>query len=353
MYLRNLELKHIIDKRKTKRNLMFMKRLLSAIQPSGELTLGNYLGSIRQFVSMQGDYESFLAVADMHSITVPQDPKALQDRNRIIAAYYLASGLNEKNCTFFIQSEVRLHAELSWVFECIVNMGELSRMTQFKAKTEGKKDLSIPCGLFTYPVLMAADILLYDADVVPVGKDQKQHVELARNIAQLFNSRYSPTFKVPEPIIPSIGAKIMDLQNPQKKMSKSAQNTKGVIFLTDDEKQIRKKISSSLTDLDNYVDYDEEKKPGISNLLSIYSSINNISINDALSQMKGMSSYGEFKKLVADSVVELVVPLHEKMQNILDSGKVDEILDRGVKRARIVAEKKFNEVASLVGFGRR
>lgn len=327
-----------------------MKKLFSALQPSGELTLGNYLGSISRFPQLEKEYESIIAVADMHSITVPQDPELLHKRNKVLIAYYMASGMTKS--TFVIQSEVGLHAEFAWVFECITNMGELSRMTQFKAKTEGKKDQAIGCGLFTYPLLMAADILIYDTDVVPVGQDQKQHVELARNVAERFNSRFSNTFKIPEPIIPQVAAKVKDLQDPLKKMSKSAQNTKGVIFLSDDEKTIRKKIASAVTDTDNYVDFDEEKKPGVSNLITIYSAINSIPLKDAISKFKGLTKYGELKGCVADSVVSKLIPLQKKCDDILKSGDVDKLLDKGRDICREKAWNKYKEVCQKVGFGR-
>ena len=327
-----------------------MKKLFSALQPSGELTLGNFIGSIRQFSTLEKEYDSIIAVADMHSITVPQDPKALHERNKKLIAYYIASGLKES--TFVIQSEVRLHAEFAWIFECITNMGELSRMTQFKAKTLGKTDKAIGCGLFTYPLLMAADILIYDTDVVPTGADQKQHIELARDIAERFNSRFGKTFVVPEAIIPKVGAKIKDLQDPTKKMSKSAQNTKGVIFLSDDEKIIRKKVASSVTDTDNYVDFDEEKKPGISNLLSIYSAMNNISIEETLKIFKGLTKYGELKNAVADSIVNTLIPLQKRCKDVLKSGEADKLLDMGRDKCREIANKKYDETCKKVGFSR-
>ncbi len=329
-----------------------MKRFLSLVQPSGSLTIGNYIGSIRQFVKLQESYDTFIGVADMHSITVPQNPEFLHRRNREVLAWFVAAGLSDKHCTFFIQSDVRLHAELAWIFECITNMGELSRMTQFKVKTEGKTDKKIPCGLFTYPVLMAADILIYDADIVPVGSDQKQHVELARNIAECFNSRFGDTFVVPEPVIPNVGGRVRDLQDPSKKMSKSATSPKGVIFLDDDEAAIRKKISSAATDMDACVDYDEASKPGVSNLISIYASLNEIGLPEAIAKFKGETRYSVFKKAIADCVVEHLMPIQERYRKVLADGMVDEYLDKGAKRAREVAGRKLDEVFAKVGFGR-
>ena len=328
-----------------------MKRLLSGIKPTGELTLGNYIGAIKQFVDMQCDYESFVFVADLHALTVYNDPTVIKRRIKDIVAVYLASGLDPKHTTLFIQSENMYHTNLSWILECNSYMGELSRMTQFKDKTKDKNNESISCGLFTYPVLMASDILLYDADVVPVGIDQKQHVELARNLAERFNNKYGETFKIPEPIIPKSGAKIYDLQNPTKKMSKTDESDKGVIMLLESPETARKKIMSAVTDSDNEIKYDFDNKPGISNLLTIYSSLTGISISDAESKFKD-SNYGEFKRCVADAVVEFLTDLQEKYNKIIDSGKIDEILDESNKKIRSIAESKVKEVFDKVGVGR-
>ena len=240
-----------------------MKKLLSGIKPTGELTLGNYIGAIKQFVKMQEDYESYIFVADLHALTVYNDPETLRRRTRDIIAVYLACGLNPEHTTLFMQSENLYHPLLGWVMECNSYMGEMSRMTQYKEKSKNKNESAISCGLFTYPDLMAADILMYDADVVPVGIDQKQHVELARNIAERFNNKYGDTFVVPEPIITKEGAKIYDLQEPTKKMSKTADNDKGCILLLDDIEKARKKIMSAVTDSESIVKYDPENKPGI------------------------------------------------------------------------------------------
>ena len=328
-----------------------MKRLLSGIKPTGELTLGNYIGAIKQFVDMQRDYETFVFVADLHALTVYNDPIVLKSRIKDIVAVYLASGLDPKYTTLFIQSENMYHTNLSWVLECNSYMGELSRMTQFKDKSKDKNNESISCGLFTYPVLMASDIIIYDADVVPVGIDQKQHVELARNLAERFNNKYGETFKVPEPIIPKSGAKIYDLQNPTKKMSKTSESDKGVIMLLESPETARKKIMSAVTDSDNEIRYDFENKPGISNLLTIYSSLTGISINDVESKFKD-SNYGEFKRCVADVVVEFLTDLQEKYNKIIDSGKIDEILDESNKKVHSIAESKVKEVFDKVGVGR-
>ena len=254
-----------------------MKRMLTGLQPSGELTLGSLIGGISQSIKYQDEYDSFIFVPDLHAITVPQDPKLLHERIRKNVALYIACGIDPKKNTIYIQSENLYHTNLAWILECNTYMGEASRMTQYKDKS--KKFSNVPVGLFTYPILMAADILLYDAELVPTGIDQKQHVELARDLANRFNNKYSYTFKMPDPMIPTTGAKIMDLQNPTKKMSKSSENVKGNIFLLDSEDVIRKKIMSAVTDSDNQVYYDPENKPGISNLLTIYSSLKNIDIN--------------------------------------------------------------------------
>ncbi len=324
------------------------KRLLSGIKPTGELTIGNYIGAIRQFVKMQEDYETFIFVADMHALTVYNDPKELHEKIRKITALYLACGLDPKKNTIFLQSENLYHANLSWVLECNSYIGELSRMTQYKEKSQNLNNNSITCGLFTYPVLMASDILLYDTDVVPVGIDQKQHVELARNIAIRFNNRYGTTFKVPEPIIPKEGAKIKDLQNPTKKMSKSDDNEKGYILLLDDIEKARKKIMSSVTDSDNKVKYDVENKPGISNLITIYSSLTDISIEEVENKFKD-SNYGSFKKEVADVVCNFLEDIQKKYNEIINSNLVDQVLDEGNKKTTLLAQAKYEAVKNKIG----
>ena len=326
-----------------------VKRLLSGIKPTGDLTLGNYIGALKQFSDMQKDYETFIFVADMHALTIYNDPAELKKKIRDIIAIYLACGLDPKYTTLFIQSENFYHANLGWIFECNTYMGEASRMTQFKEKSSHEKNISV--GLFTYPMLMAADILLYDADVVPVGIDQKQHVELARNIAIRFNHRYGETFKIPEPVISKTGAKIYDLQNPFKKMSKSSDNDKGCIMLLDDIDVARKKIMSAVTDSDNEIKYDPENKPGISNLLVIYSSLRDISIEDAVCECKNMN-YGEFKRNVADCVVNLLSGLQEKYRHFISDGSIDRLLDESNEKVRKIAEDKIRDVYSRVGIGR-
>ena len=290
-----------------------MKRMLTGLQPSGELTLGSLIGSISQMVKYQNEYDSFMFVPDMHAITVKQDPKLLKERIIKNVALYIACGLDPKKNTIYIQSENLYHANLSWVLECNTYIGEASRMTQFKDKSKKQENVSV--GLFTYPILMAADILLYDADYVPVGIDQKQHVELARDIAERFNKTYGETFKMPEPLIPEVGAKIMDLSDPTKKMSKSDITGKGVIYLLDDESVIRKKIMSAVTDSENKVYYDEVNKPGISNLLVIYSSLKKISITDTEEYFKDYN-YGNLKREVADVVVDTLNDIKNKYNDM-------------------------------------
>ena len=328
-----------------------MKRLVSGIKPTGELTLGNYIGSIRQFIEMQKNYESFIFVADLHALTVYNEPILLNERIKKLVALYLACGLNPNETTIFLQSENLYHTALSWVLECNSHIGELNRMTQFKYKSQGKNNEAIGCGLYTYPVLMASDILIYDADVVPTGIDQKQHVELARNIAERFNNRYGDTFKIPYPVIPSIGAKIKDLQNPTKKMSKTEDNPKGYILLLEEPEVARKKIMSAVTDSEAIVKYDEENKPGISNLMTIYSSLTNKTFEEIETEFKGCN-YGTFKSKVAEVVVELLTNIQTKYNEIINSNLVNEVLNKGIKTVLPLSEAKIKEVYKKIGLGR-
>ncbi len=326
-----------------------MKRILTGLKPSGELTLGSLIGGIKQTVLYQDEYDSFIFVPDMHAITVSQDPKELRERIYKNVALYLASGIDPNKNTIYLQSENLYHANLSWVLECTTYMGEASRMTQYKDKASKGENVTV--GLFTYPILMAADILLYDAEYVPVGIDQKQHVELARNIADRFNKRYGDTFTIPEPLIPKVGAKIMDLQDPTKKMSKSDETYKGVILLLDSEKDIRKKIMSAVTDSEGKIYYDVQNKPGISNLLTIYSSLKEVTIEEASEHFKDYN-YGNFKKEVADVVVEVIMAIQKKYNDLISSNQIEEILDKGSKRTNALAEQKLKEVFHKVGLGR-
>lgn len=326
-----------------------MKKLLTGLKPSGELTLGSLIGGITQSVKYQEMFESYIFVPDLHAITVEQDPKLLKERIRKNVALYIACGIDPNKNTIYIQSENLYHANLSWILECNTYMGEASRMTQYKDKS--KKNQNVSVGLFTYPILMAADIILYDADVVPTGVDQKQHVELARNIAVRFNNKYGETFKVPEPMIPEFGAKIKDLQDPTKKMSKSSDNYKGTILLLDEEADIRKKIMSAVTDSEGKVYFDEENKPGISNLLTIYSALKNMEIKEVEDYFKD-ANYGTLKKEVADVVVQKLQDIQNKYNKLINSNEIDEILNNGRKIMNEKAKIKYEEVLKKVGLGR-
>lgn len=327
-----------------------MKRMLTGLQPTGAITLGNYIGAIKQMIKYQNEYDSFIFVADMHAITVPQDPKKLSDNIKSLLAVYLASGVDPNKNTIFLQSENVYHANASWILECLTPYGELSRMTQFKDKS--RKNQNFSAGLLTYPVLMASDILLYDSDLIPVGQDQKQHVELARNIAERVNKKYDKEiFKLPEPLIPTDGAKIMDLLDPTKKMSKSAENPKGVIYLLDEEQVIRKKIMGATTDSEMNVKFDFENKPGISNLINIYSCLTGMNVKDIEEKYKD-SNYGIFKKDVADVVIDTIIPIQERYYEILNNNELDKILDEGMKITTEIAKKKYEELKSIVGLHR-
>lgn len=326
-----------------------MKRLLSGLQPTGNLSIGNYCGAVRQFIAYQDMYESFLFVPDMHTITTGKKSEALREKIMQVIGLYLACGLDPGKNVFYIQSENLYHANLSWILECHSYMGELSRMTQFKEK--GKNSGSVTCGLFTYPVLMAADILLYSADYVPTGEDQKQHVELARDLAIRFNRIYGDVFTVPEPLIPNIGARIKDLQDPGKKMSKSDENTKGIVFLMDPAEDIKKKIMTARTDSEAKIYFDEVKKPEISNLLTIYSVFADISIDDTVALFSG-TSYKAFKSELADLLVRKLTCIQENYYKIMAEGSIDGILNKGLKYTESIAKMKYEEVRNKIGLGR-
>lgn len=328
-----------------------MKRLLSGIKPTGELHIGHYIGAIKHFIEMQKDYESFVFVADLHSLTINPDPTELKNNIKEMLGLYIACGLDPKHTTIFNQSENIYHPALSWALTCHSYMGELHRMTQYKDKSSGQKNESINSGLFTYPVLMAADILIYDADVVPVGDDQKQHVELTRTLAERFNNRYGTTFKVPIPVIAKQGARIMSLQDPTKKMSKSDENQKGVINLLDDLAVARKKIMSSVTDSENIIKYDIENKPGISNLITIYSCLTTKDIKTIEEEFKN-SNYGEFKTKVADEVINLLEYIQNKYNEIIKTDYIDNILDKGLIKVEEISKNKVLEVYNKLGLGR-
>ena len=323
-----------------------MKKILTGLQPTGNITLGNYIGAIKQMKVLQDNYDSYIFVADMHAITIPQDREELIKNRRDLIALYLACGIDPNKNTIFMQSENPYHTNLAWILECNSYFGELSRMTQFKDKSS--KHANFTTGLFTYPVLMASDILLYDIDYVPVGVDQKQHVELTRDLAERFNKKYGDTFKIPEPLISKTGTKIMDLVNPTIKMSKSAENKKGVIFLLDDVDIARKKIMSSTTDSECVVKYDPENKPGITNLINIYSSLTDMSIEDVESKFNG-KNYGEFKKCVADVVVDFLTIIQAKYNEYINSDVIDKILDSGIEKVNKEAKMKYELVKEKVG----
>ncbi|MCG7410430.1 tryptophan--tRNA ligase [Paenibacillus sp. ACRRX] len=324
-----------------------MKRVLSGIQPSGQLTIGNYIGAMQNFVKLQHEHQCFFMVVDLHAITVPQDPAALREQSESVAALYIAAGIDPSKAAIFLQSHVPQHAELGWLLTTLTYMGELERMTQFKDKSEGKE--SVGAGLFVYPSLMAADILLYNADLVPVGDDQKQHLELTRDLAGRFNSRYGDYFTVPQPFIPEVGARIMSLDDASKKMSKSNANAGSNIFLLDDPAVIRKKISRAKTDSEAIVKYDPVNKPEISNLMSIYSHTANVSIADIEAKYEGQM-YGPFKKDLAEQVAAFIEPLQTRYHEVRRSGEVYDVLQKGAQQAQEVAEHTLNEVKNRMGF---
>lgn len=327
-----------------------MENILSGIKPTGQLQLGNYIGALKNFSKFQdqgNDSHVFVFIADLHALTLPIDPEVLYNNTRDIVAFYLASGLDPEKCSIFLQSQVPAHSELSTILGNYAYMGEMSRMTQFKEKSAKLNEKNIGLGLFTYPVLMAADIILYDAKKVPVGEDQKQHVELARDLVDRFNNRYKKeVFVKPEPVIAKTGARIMSLSDPTKKMSKS--EPKGDIFLKDDLKTIRKKIMSAVTDTDCLVKYDKENKPGISNLLTIYSCLKDITIEEAEKEFIDCN-YGTFKKAVADVVCEKIGELQEKYNQIINSDIIDKVLEKGAKEASLIANETLKRVKKTIG----
>ncbi len=323
------------------------KRIFSGIQPSGDLTLGSYMGAIKNWVALQDEYECLYCIVDMHAITVRQVPADLRRRSLEQLAQYIACGLDPEKNIMFIQSHVPQHAELAWVLGCYTQFGELSRMTQFKDKSQKHAD-NITAGLFTYPVLMAADILLYQADLVPVGQDQKQHVELCRDIANRFNGVYSDTFTLPEPFIPPMGARIMSLGDPQSKMSKS--DPDGCVFLMDPPEVILRKFKRAVTDCETAVKYDRENKPGVSNLLSIYCAATGKTIEQAEAEFAGQG-YGVFKPAVGEAVVELVRPIQEESKRLLqDKAYLESVYQTGAEKAQALAQKTLRKVYKKVGF---
>lgn len=327
---------------------MGKKIILSGIQATGRLTLGNYLGAIDNWLHMQEEYECYYMIANLHTLTVRNTPEELRENTLKILATYIAAGLDPKKNTLFIQSQVHEHAELGWILDCYTYMGELSRMTQFKDKSQKHAD-NINAGLFTYPSLMAADILLYKADLVPVGEDQRQHLEITRDLAERFNKLYGNTFVVPEAYVRKESARIMGLQDPQSKMSKSATNLNDVIFIEDEEEVIIKKFKKAVTDSENKVRFDPEGKPGVSNLMQIYSAITGKKMGEIEKKFEN-SGYGDFKMAVANSVVERLKPIQEKYKELLQNKEyLEKIYTQGAENARKLASKTLREVKDKIG----
>ncbi|GGG01063.1 tryptophan--tRNA ligase [Paenibacillus aceti] len=324
-----------------------MKKVLSGIQSSGKLTLGNYIGALKNFVSLQDEYSCNFMVADLHAITVPQDPANLREQSESVAALFVAAGIDPSKANVYMQSHVRQHAQLGWLMTTLTSMGELERMTQFKDKAAGKE--SVGAGLFVYPSLMAADILIYNADLVPVGEDQKQHLELTRDLAGRFNSRFGEYFTLPEPYIPKSGARIMSLDDASKKMSKSNPNPGSYISLLDSPDEIRKKISRATTDSGREVRFDAETKPEVSNLITIYSQLSGLSVAEVEQKYEGQM-YGPFKKELAEVVVSVLEPLQNRYHEIRNSGEIHDILRQGALNASEEAEKVLQDVQRMMGF---
>ncbi|MFE7774161.1 tryptophan--tRNA ligase [Streptomyces sp. NPDC057445] len=326
-------------------------RVLSGIQPTaGSFHLGNYLGAVRQWVALQETHDAFYMVVDLHAITVPQDPAELRANTRLAAAQLLAAGLDPERCTLFVQSHVPEHAQLGWVMNCLTGFGEASRMTQFKDKSAKQGAERATVGLFTYPILQVADILLYQANEVPVGEDQRQHIELTRDLAERFNGRYGQTFTVPSPYILKETAKIYDLQDPSSKMSKSTANPKGLINLLDDPKTTAKKVKSAVTDTDTVIRFDAENKPGVSNLLTIMSTLTGTAVPDLEQNYEG-KGYGALKTDLAEVMVDFVTPFKARTQGYLDDPEtLDSILAKGAEKARAVAAETLARTYERVGF---
>jgi tryptophanyl-tRNA synthetase len=321
------------------------KRIFSGAQPTGELHIGNYLGALKNWVALQDEYESFYCIVNLHAITLPQDPKVLKQKTLDLARIYLAAGIDPQRSTIFIQSDVAEHAELTWILACISRLGELERMTQFKDKGKGNRERA-GTGLLIYPILMAADILLYQTDLVPVGKDQKQHLELTRDLADRFNRDFGETFKLPDPYIPPVGANILSLQEPTKKMSKSDENPNGSIFLLDDADTITKKIKRAVTDSGTEITFDDSR-PAIKNLLTIYQLLSGKSPDECIAHFEG-KGYGQFKTKLAETVIEFLRPFQERVKQY-DDATLNSILTSGAGKARGIASKTLSDVYQKVG----
>ena len=325
------------------------KTILSGIQPSGRLTIGHLTGALDRWVKLQDEYNCYYMIADLHAITVKQTPSVLRAQTLDTAAIYLACGIDPDKCALFVQSHLPEHSQLSWVLNCLTGMGECSKMTQFKDKSKSNSE-NINVGLFAYPILQAADILLYQADLVPVGEDQKQHLELSRNLAQRFNFNYSDTFKIPEPYIPKIGARIMSLQDPIRKMSKSDPNEKNIIFIDDTDEQIINKIKRSVTDSDSLVKYDVKNKPGVSNLMVLYNISTAKNFADIEKEFAGLG-YGDFKLAVGQAVANYIRPIREQyIEYKNNKDLLNKILSEGAEKAKFVANKTLKKVYKKIGF---
>ncbi|CAN5874819.1 tryptophan--tRNA ligase [soil metagenome] len=321
------------------------KRIFSGMQPTGNLHIGNYLGALINWVKLQENYENFFCIVNLHAITLPQNPDELKQKTLDLARIYLAGGIDPQLSTIFIQSDVSEHAELTWILNCVARMGELERMTQFKDKGKGNAGRA-SVGLFNYPVLMASDILLYKTDLVPVGKDQKQHLELARDLAERFNRDFGETFVIPEPYIPPVGANILSLADPEKKMSKSDENANGSIFLLDDEDTILKKFKKAVTDSGTEIKFDESR-PAINNLLTIYQLMTNKTPEECEANFAG-KGYGQLKTELAESVIEFLKPFQEKARSYTDE-ELNKILKNGAEKARVIARETLKDVYAKMG----
>lgn len=325
-------------------------RVFSGVQPTGTPTIGNYVGAMKGFVELQSDYDTIYCVANQHAITVPQDPKLLRQRTRELAALYLAIGINPEQSIMFVQSDVPAHAQVAWIIQCLTPLGELERMTQYKDKAT-KQD-NVNAGLLNYPALMVGDIILYDAAHVPVGDDQKQHLELARNFVDRFNNRFGELLVKPEPMIPKAGARIMSLQDPTRKMSKSDDNARSYILLLDEPKKIIKKIKSAVTDTIGAVNYDPENQPAITNLINIYARFSGLTPEQIVADYQG-KGYGDFKGDVAEAIVSVLEPIQNRYHQLLQSDELDEILAHGAIQANEIANATLARIEDAIGFNYR
>ena len=325
-------------------------RVFSGVQPTGTPTIGNYVGAMKGFVELQSDYDTIYCVANQHAITVPQDPKILRQRTRELAALYLAIGINPEQSIMFVQSDVPAHAQVAWIIQCLTPLGELERMTQYKDKAT-KQD-NVNAGLLNYPALMVGDIILYDAAHVPVGDDQKQHLELARNFVDRFNNRFGELLVKPEPMIPKAGARIMSLQDPTRKMSKSDDNARSYILLLDEPKKIIKKVKSAVTDTIGAVNYDPENQPAITNLINIYARFSGLTPEQIVADYQG-KGYGDFKGDVAEAIVSVLEPIQDRYHQLLQSDELDEILAHGAIQANEIANATLARIEDAIGFNYR